>query len=50
MFKTKIKFLPKRAGERYASAIINKNLSNKMYKYFGHIKLKDYIEEFIRNN
>ena len=50
MFNTKIKFLPKRAGERYASAIINKNLSNKMYKYFGHIKLKDYIEEFIRNN
>ena len=50
MFKTKIKFLPKRAGERYASAIINKNLSNKMYKYFGHIKLKDYIKEFIRNN
>ena len=50
MFETKIKFLPKRAGERYASAIINKNLSNKMYKHFGNINLKDYIKEFIRNN
>ena len=50
MFGTKIKFLPKRAGERYASAIINKNLSNKMYKHFGKINLKDYIKEFIRNN
>ena len=50
MYNTKIKFLPKRAGERYASAIINKNLSNKMYKHFGNINLKDYIEEFIRNN
>ena len=50
MFGTKIKFLPKRVGERYASAIINKNLSNKMYKHFGNINLKDYIKEFIRNN
>ncbi len=50
MFNSKIKFLPKRSGERYASAIINKNLSNKMYKYFGSINLKDYIKEFIRNN
>ena len=50
MFKAKIKFLPRRAGERYASAIINKNLSNKMYKHFGNINLKDYIKEFTRNN
>ena len=50
MFNSKIKFLPKRPGERYASAIINKNLSNKMYKHFGHINLKNYIKEFIRNN
>ena len=50
MFNTKIKFLPKRAGERYASAIIKKNLSNKMYKHFGNINLKDYIKEFIKNN
>ena len=50
MFKSKIKFLPKRPGERYASALISKNLSNKMYKYFGKIKLKDYINNFIEKN
>ena len=50
MFKSKIKFLPKRPGERYASALINKNLSNKMYKHFGKINLKDYIKNFIKNN
>ena len=44
MFKTKIKFLPKRPGERYASALTNKNLSNKIYKYYGKISLKDYIK------
>ena len=47
MFNSKIKFLPKRLGERYASALIKKNLSNKMYKYFGKINLKDYINNFI---
>ena len=47
MFKTKIKFLPKRAGERYASALTNKNLSNHIYKYFGKISLKDYINKII---
>ena len=47
MFKTKIKYLPKRKGERYASALINKNLSNKVHKYFGKIKLKEYISNFI---
>ena len=50
MFKSKIKLLPKRAGERYASALSNKNLSNKMYKYFGKINLKDYVGNFIKNN
>ena len=50
MFKSKIKLLPKRPGERYVSALINKNLSNKMYKYFGKINLKSYIENFIREN
>ena len=47
MFNSKIKFLPKRLGERYASALINKNLSNKMYKFFGKINLKDYVNNFV---
>ena len=50
MFKSRIKFLPKRPGERYASALIDKNLSNKMYKHFGKINLKDYFKDFIRKN
>ena len=50
LFKKKIKFLPKRSGERYASALTNMNLSNRVYKYFGKKKLKDYVEEFIINN
>ena len=41
---------PKRAGERYASALTNKNLSNKIYKYFGKVSLKKYILDFIKNN
>tara|TARA_B100001057_G_scaffold491827_1_gene582912 strand:- start:162 stop:1049 length:888 start_codon:yes stop_codon:yes gene_type:complete len=51
MFGSKIKFLKKRPGERYASAITNKNLSNKMYTYFGKINLREYIEKltFINN-
>ena len=50
MFNSKIKFLTKRPGERYASALTNKNLSNRMYKYFGKIKLEDYINNFIKKN
>ena len=49
MFKTDIKYLPTRAGERYASALTNMNLSNKVYKLFGKIKLKDYIKKIVKN-
>ena len=48
MFNSKIKFLSKRPGERYASALTNMNLSNKVYKYFGKINLKTYIENFTK--
>ena len=47
MFNSKIKFLPTRPGERYASALTSMNLSNKVYKLFGKIKLKDYLKEII---
>ena len=50
MFKSNVKFLPKRQGERYASATINTHLSNKLYKYFGKISLKDYINNFVEKN
>ena len=44
MFKTKIKYLPKRPGERYASALTNMHLSNKVYQHFGKINLRNYIK------
>ena len=47
MFNTKIRYLPKRKGERYASALTNKSLSNKVYKHFGKIELKNYIQNFL---
>ena len=50
MFNSKVKYLPKRSGERYVSALVNKNLSNKLYNYFGKRQLKNYINNFIKNN
>ena len=47
MFKSKIKYLNKRPGERYASALTKMNLSNRVYRYFGKIKLTDYIMNLI---
>ena len=49
MFKSKIKYLKKRPGERYASALTKMNLSNKVYRYYGKIKLADYIDDFLIN-
>jgi UDP-glucose 4-epimerase len=43
MFSNKIKFLTKRPGERYASALTSMHLSNKVYKLYGKIELKNYI-------
>ena len=49
MFNSKIKYLPQRPGERYASALTNMNLSNKVYRLYGKIKLKNYIEKIAKN-
>ena len=48
MFNSKIKYLASRPGERYASALTNMNLSNKVYKLFGKIQLKDYLRKIIK--
>ncbi len=50
MFKSRIRFLKKRPGERYASALKNMNLSNKVYKHFGKISLKNYINNIINSS
>ena len=50
MFNSEIKFLPARRGERYASALTSMNLSNKVFKIFGKISLKDYIKNIIKSS
>ena len=50
IFSKKVKFLPNRRGERYASALTNMNLSNRVYKKYGKINIKDYIREFKASN
>ena len=50
MFNTKIKFLPARRGERYASALTSMNLSNRVFKIFGKFNLKDYIKNIIKSS
>ena len=50
MYKAKIKYLPKRQGERYASALTNLSYNNKVHKRYGKIQLKDYINSFIKRH
>ena len=50
MFRTKIVFLPKRKGERYASALTGMNLTNKVHKIFGKLSLRSYIGEFLKKH
>ncbi len=50
LFNTKIKLLPTREGERYASALTSLHLSNKVYKIFGKIDLKDYLANIVKNS
>ncbi len=49
LFSNNIIYLPSRAGERYASALTKMNLSNKVYRRFGKIDLKNYIKDFLKN-
>ena len=49
MFKTKIKYIKARPGERYASSLVKMSLNNKIIQRFGKIDLKDYITSFMKN-
>ena len=49
MFKSKIKFVKARPGERYASSLVKISLNNKIIQRFGKINLKDYITSFIKS-
>jgi UDP-glucose 4-epimerase len=50
MFKSQIRYLPKREGERFVSALTKMNLNNKIKRLSAKIKLKDYIRNFLVNN
>jgi UDP-glucose 4-epimerase len=50
MFKSQIRYLPKREGERFASALTKMNLNNKIIRLSAKIKLKDYINNFLMSN
>jgi UDP-glucose 4-epimerase len=47
MFKSNIKFLPKRSGERFSSAFSKMNLNNKVIRIKAKIKIQDYINNFL---
>tara|TARA_Y100000591_G_scaffold135717_1_gene116453 strand:+ start:697 stop:1587 length:891 start_codon:yes stop_codon:yes gene_type:complete len=49
LFNHKFIYLPKRPGERYASALTKMNLSNKIYKLYGKKSLKKYVKSFTTN-
>ena len=48
LFKSKIKFLRARPGERYASALTKLSQNNKIIRKYGKINLKDYVSSFIK--
>ena len=48
MFKHKIRYLPSRRGERYASALTNISSNSRVFSRFGKISLKDYVTSFIK--
>jgi len=50
LFKKKLKYLPQRKGERFASALTKMNFNNKIIRLSTKIKLKDYINNFLKNN
>ena len=49
MFKSKIKFLKPRLGERYASALTKISSNNKIIQKYGKLQLKDYVSSFIKS-
>ena len=50
LFRNKIKYLPMRKGERFASALTKMNLNNKIIRLSAKIKLKDYVSNFLSNS
>ena len=50
LFKSKIRYLPKREGERFVSTLTKININNKIIRLSAKIRLKDYVNNFLINN
>ena len=50
LFRSSIRYLPKREGERFSSSLINTNFNKKIIKLKAKIKLQDYIGNFLIKN
>ena len=50
LYKSRIRFLKPRLGERYASALTKKTNNNKIIQKYGKLQLKDYISSFITSH
>jgi UDP-glucose 4-epimerase len=50
LFKTKIKYLPPRKGERFSSVLTRRNLDNRIIYLRAKIKLKDYVVNFLNTS
>jgi len=50
LFRSKIKYLPPRQGERYASALSTMTFNNRVNRSYGKKDLKKYIENFVKKH
>ncbi len=50
LFRSRIKYLPSRLGERYASALSTMTFNNDVNRSYGKIDLQKYIENFIKKH
>jgi len=50
LFEKPIRYLPRRKGERFASALTKMNLNNKIVRLSAKISLKDYVNNFLNSN
>ena len=48
LFKSKIRLMKARPGERYASALTKMSQNNQIIRKYGKINLKDYVSSFIK--
>jgi hypothetical protein len=48
--KSKIRYLPKREGERLAPTLTKINLKNKIIRLSAKIRHKNYVNNFLINN